>query len=211
MKSANLYFIPAGWNNENEICKFLHILYFIPAGSNNEKKSHHKWKESHHNEAVLQFWGACDIFGHHPWAKLWSDFIQLPACHLNPALHVYLPVNGQRLDDQEVNHSKHMSCLKMLVCLNLWDNCEVQQRQKETTSWRRNNNKTGQKQTDNHTPIETDWETNNGKPDCIGLVLGEGKLSGNLWVKEDIGGVRFEISDRQPNDSLALCSLERKY
>ena len=36
------------------------------------------------------------------------------------------------------------------------------------------------------TPIETDWETNNGKPDCIGLVLGEGKLSGNLWVKEDI-------------------------
>ena len=64
---------------------------------------------------------------------------------------------------------------------------------------------------DNHTPIETDWETNNGKPDCIGLVLGEGKLSGNLGVKEDIGGVRFEISDRQPNDSLALCSLERKY
>ena len=85
-----------------------------------------------------------------------------------------------------------------------WDNCEVQQRQKETTSWRRNNNETGQKQTDSHTPIETDWETNNGK-------MGEGKLSGNLWVKEDIGGVRFEISDRQHNDSLALCSLERKY
>ena len=72
---------------------------------------------SHHDEAVLQFWGACDICGHHPWAKLWSDFIQLPACHLNPVLHLHLPVNGQRLDDQEVNHSKHMSCLLKNACV----------------------------------------------------------------------------------------------
>ena len=37
MKSAIFYFIPAGRNNENEICKFLHILYFIPADVDIEK------------------------------------------------------------------------------------------------------------------------------------------------------------------------------
>ena len=140
-----------------------------------------------------------------------TSFSSLLVTSIQPFTSTFQSMANVLMTRKSTTPSTWVAFSKMLVCLNLWDNCEVQQRQKETTSWRRNNNETGQKQTDNHTPIETDWETNNGKPDCIGLVLGEGKLSGNLWVKEDIGGVRFEISDRQPNDSLALCSLERKY
>ena len=101
------------WNRyQIEVAK-----YFILYSSRVKQWKQVKTRISQHNEAVLQFRGAGHILGDHPGAKLWSDFIELPARHLSPVLNLPRPVHDQGLDDHEVDHTKHMSCLLKYACV----------------------------------------------------------------------------------------------